>query len=497
MTQPSAAAAPPPWVLALDIGTSSARALICDAAGDPILGLVAQESYAPQADSAGASTFTPQALLAATSVAIDAVLAAAGDAARTIAGVALDSFWHSLVAVDGHNQPLTPIFTWADTRPRQAAHELRATLDGAAIHQRTGAPLHASFWPAKLRWLRQKQPEIVANAALFISVGEWLQRCFLGRSVTSLSMASGTGLLATQARAWDMDLVAELGIRPTQLPPLGDLGDALTGLAPDYAARWPMLGRVPWFPAIGDGAAANVGSDCTTPARPALTIGTTSAMRVILPLDDRPLPPALFRYLLDRNRAVIGGAFSEGGNLLAWLETVCNLPSLAQVEVAAARLAPAAHGITILPFIAGERSLGWHDDARLVLAGMTVATTPTELVRAALEALALRLGALHVVLGKMVPESAAAPLAASGGTLWQSPLLQQIVADVLGVPLTFTATREASACGAARLALAALGMAQSLPAGATTAVAPDPTTAAVYRQAALRQDALYAALLGR
>jgi gluconokinase len=494
MTQPLALHVPTPWVLALDIGTSSARALICDAVGDPIPGLVAQVAYAPQTDASGAHTFAPTELLAATVSAIDATLGLAGAAAPQIAAVALDSFWHSLVAVDAQNTPLTPVITWADTRPRQAARELRATLDGAALHQRTGAPLHASFWPAKLRWLRQTQPEAVVHAAQFISVGEWLHRCFLGRSVASLSMASGTGLLATQARTWDADLVAALGIRPAQLPPLGDLGDAQIGLAPSYAAHWPTLAAVPWFPAIGDGAAANVGSDCTTPDHPALTIGTTSAMRVILPLDARPLPPALFRYLLDCDRAVIGGALSEGGNLLAWLEATCRVPSLAQAEADAAQLAPTAHGITILPFIAGERSLGWHDGARLVMDGMTAATTPTELVRAALEALALRLGALHAVLGRAIPEAATASLAASGGTLWQSPVLQQIVADVLGVPLTFSATREASARGAAKLALVALGIAQPSVQEEIHTVAPDPTTTAAYHQAASRQEALYAAL---
>lgn len=490
---------PTPYVLALDVGTSSVRALLCDATGQAIPGQTAQQTYAPQTSTDGASTFDPAMLLTATTTVIDAVLHGAGKLTHEIRAVALDTFWHSLVALDAQDAPLTPVITWADTRPRQAAHALRAELDAAALHQRTGAPLHASYWPAKLRWLADAQPTVVAHAAQFVSVGEYLHRQFLGRSVCALCMASGTGLLTTQARAWDGELVALLGLRPTQLPPLGDLGDALTGLAPDYARRWPALAAVPWFPALGDGATANVGSDCTTPARLALTVGTSSAMRVVAPVDASPLPGGLWRYLLDRDRAVLGGALSEGGNLLAWLTRTCGLDDLNAAEARAAQLPPAAQGIDVLPFIAGERSLGWHDDARLVISGITGNTTPIDLLRALLEALAYRLGALHTALGQALPATASAQIIASGGTLLRSALLQHIVADVLGDPLTLTSVDEASARGAALLALQALGALPPggvAPAPITRTVAPDPAHAPAYRQAAARQQALYAAVLG-
>jgi gluconokinase len=222
-------------------------------------------------------------------------------------------------------------------------------------------------------------------------------------------------------------------------------------------------------------------------------------MRAVAPLDDRALPNSLWRYLLDRNRMVLGGALSEGGNLLAWLARTCQIGDLAAAEVAAAQLPPAAQGLDVLPFIAGERSLGWHDDARMIISGITSETTPTDLVRAMLEALAYRLGALHAALARALPESAGAQMIGSGGTLLRSALLQGIVADVLGAPLALTSAGEASARGAALLALRALG---ALPADAlpptdiARTVASDPTHAAIYRRAAERQQALYDALLG-
>src|SRR5579875_2158730 len=241
-----AAAHPTPYVLALDVGTSSARAIVCDALGAPISAWAAQQTYTPRTASDGASTFDAHALLAATAHVIDHALAAAGNVAREIRAVGMDTFWHSLLAVDEHNAPLTEVITWADTRPRRAARELRQRLDVASIHQRTGATLHASYWPAKLAWLRATQPDVFARAAQFISVGEWLHRRLLGKSLCSLSMASGTGLLLTAARAWDFALAAQVGARREQLPDLGDLGDGIVGLGAEYAARWPALAAIPW-----------------------------------------------------------------------------------------------------------------------------------------------------------------------------------------------------------------------------------------------------------
>src|SRR5262249_44515725 len=158
------------------------------------------------------------------------------------------------------------------TRPQEAAAKLRQKLDDATIHARTGARLHASYWPAKLCWLAIQEPETFSCVAQWLSFGEYLHRRFLGRSVCSLSMASGTGLLQARARSWDAALMDVLQVRPEQLPPLGDLHESVRGLTPAYAARWPALRNVPWFPAIGDGAAACVGSGCANRENWSVTI---------------------------------------------------------------------------------------------------------------------------------------------------------------------------------------------------------------------------------
>src|SRR5262249_35050967 len=157
----------------------------------------------------------------------------------------------------------------------------------------------------------------------------------------------------------DTDWQEFLGVRAEQLPPLGDLHDSITGLNPEFAERWPALKDVPWFPAIGDGAAANVGSGCATEENWAITIGTSSAIRVVVPLDVVP-SRGLWLYLVDAQRGLLGGALSEGGNVIAWLTSTLKLPPLSEAEALVAAMSPGGHGLTVLPFISGERSPGWH-----------------------------------------------------------------------------------------------------------------------------------------
>ncbi|MGZ3675114.1 MAG: FGGY family carbohydrate kinase, partial [Ktedonobacterales bacterium] len=322
----------PPYVLALDVGSSSVRALLYDANGDVIPEAKAQRTYDSTTAEDGEVSIDPNMLVAAVTSVIDDVLRQAGPLVEQIAAVATDTFWHSLIVLDASGRPLTPVLTWADTRADAAARELGHELDVTAIHERTGATLHTSYWPAKLRWLTQSCPDVMARAAQLVSFGEYLHRQYLGRSVCSLSMASATGLFITRQQTWDTSLLDHLGLRPEILPSLGDIHDALRGLVPANAERWQVLRDVPWFPALGDGAVANVGSGCTVPERLALTVGTTSAMRAVVPAKTVTPPPGLWLYLLDAKRALLGGALSEGGNFLAWLEKTLRLPPLTEAE---------------------------------------------------------------------------------------------------------------------------------------------------------------------
>ncbi len=490
---------PAPYILAIDVGTSSTRALLFDARGNPVPQMLAQYAYDLTMTSEGEVSVDPERLAALVERTISEVLALAGPLTNHIAAVALDTFWHGLMGVDARNRPLTPLIIWEDTRPHEAALELRNQFDEVAVHARTGARFHASYWPAKLRWLATQSPTTFSQVNQWLSFGEYVHRRWLGHSVCSLSMASGTGLLNVRACAWDADLMRALDVRPEHLPPLGDLREALQGLAASYVASWPALKNVPWFPALGDGAAACIGSGAASAENWSVTIGTSSAIRVVVSPERVTPPLGLWLYLLDGKRAVLGGALSEGGNLLNWMERTLKIPALAEVESQVAALPPDGHGLTILPFITGERSLGWHANAPLTISGLRAQTSPVDLLRAGMESLAYQLAAVYTVLCQTLQaEQHAQQVIASGGALLGSPTLAQMVADALGVPLSPSLNHEASARGAALLALETLGLlpdAMLVPPQLRSPFTPDMSRHTIYQRGAARQQQLYRRLL--
>jgi len=487
------------YILALDIGTSSVRALLFDSSGTAVPNMLAQHTYALTISKEGEVSVDADMLVDLVAQCIDEVLTAAGPLASHIKAVATDTFWHSLLGVDASGGSLMPLLTWEDTRPASAAAGLRTQLDEDAIHKSNGTRIHATYWPAKLRWLSTEQPELFNQTAQWLSFGEYLHRRFLGRSVCSLSMASGTGMLVIQTHTWDSHLQEVLGIRDEQLPQLGDLQDSIIGLKPELAARWPSLQKVPWFPAIGDGAAANVGSGCANEENWAITIGTSSAIRVVVSPDVVP-SKGLWLYLLDHKRGLLGGALSEGGNVFAWLESTLKLPPLAQAESLIASLPPDAHGLTILPMLSGERSPGWHSEASMTITGSNSHTSPIMLLRASLESLAYQLAEVYDQLNTTLEQQEIAPtLIGSGGAMLSSRTLQDILADALNAPLYPLLQHEASARGAALLALEALGMIHDIvhvPVELEAPVLPDEARHAIYEAAANRQRNLYHTLLG-
>lgn len=475
-------------ILAIDVGSSSTRASAYDDAGQAVAGMFHQVPYEPVVGHDGTVEHDPQQLLAAIATCVDAVHA--GRPGREIHAVGVTTFWHGLLGFDRDGRPATPVYMWGDTRSAPDARLLRESLDDEALHARTGCHLHTSYWPAKLRWLARERPAETGRVARWGSVGELLELALFGRSGTSVSMASGTGLFDQDRAQWDGEALAAAGVDPERLFPLADRTEGRRGLRPEWGSRWPALRTVPWFPAVGDGAASNVGSDCTDPTVMALNVGTSAALRV---LGDTTAPPprGLWRYRLDRRTSLTGGALSEGGNAYAWCRKVLRLPDDEATEAALTALGADEHGLTVLPFLAGERSPGWRGDRRATLTGLSLDASALTILRAMLESVALRLARVYELLGpRAAPEHV---VVGSGGALAASAAWAQIIADALGRPLIVSPEEEATSRGAALLALDALGRrpfdaAASTPSGTT--FVPDPSRHARYAEALARQRTL-------
>ena len=490
-------------LLALDMGTSSVRAMLFDVKGRALPGAEAQIGYAQRTTADGGVEADAETLLETTVECLRRLLHAADvDTKRSLAGVGISCFWHSLVGVGEKGRAVTPVLSWADTRSQAQAQRLRQEADPAAYHARTGCELHTSFWPAKLRWLHETQKETFAQVHRWMSFGEYLLLRLCGQSSCSLSMASGTGLFDPNANVWDRETLALLPIQMTQLNPLCDRADAVQGLTSEFAGLLAPLKDTPWFPALGDGACSNAGSGGTDRRRIALNVGTSAALRVMVQADHMAITPGLFCYRADRERFLIGGAFANGGNVFAWSRATLQLSDTKVNSRRISTMQPDEHGLTVLPFWAGERSPGWHVGARAAITGMNLHTTPLDILRASLEASAYRFAAVRDLLGRLPPEwgpGADAEIIVSGGALVHDPVWTQIIADVFGVPVTASRIAEASSRGAALFAARSLGLISHLsdmPLYRGRTFHPDAARHALYQDARARHEALYHQMLG-
>jgi gluconokinase len=481
MTLPLPPARRGPWILALDVGTSSVRAQWVDAAGAPLAeDPAARAEYAWHVSDAGAMEADAEALADLCIGIIDGAVHAGRAAGIQPAAVATAVFWHGLVGIGADGRAATPLYGWGDGRARGAADGLRARLDEAAVHRRTGCFLHELYPAAKLVWLAGAAGDTLPRA--WAGPGELLMLRLFGALRTSLSMASGTGLLELRRGTWDGEMLDAAGITADALPPVDDA--PFRGLRPDFAARWPELAEVPWFPPLGDGACASLGMGAAG-RRVGLTVGTSAAVRVLREDADAAVPDGLWCYRLDAGRTVCGRALSNGGAGYEWLRRTLLLPSPDELEARLAAMRPGAHGLAVIPRLLPERPPRGAGPETASITGMTAATGAVEIARAWLEASAGEVaGALDAVEVAFGP---ADEVVAGGGALNASPAWTRIIADALGRPLRLTPHAEPTLRGAALLALeriGAIGDAVALAAAddGGERMMPDAASHAVYRE---------------
>lgn len=487
-----------PFIVALDVGTSSVRALLYDGncnAVEPTT-LFGRAQVGLQTDPSGMAVFDAEAVPNAIAEVLDALLGKLGLSASKIRGVAIDTFVSNLIGLDTNYQPLTPLYTYADTRCAEDARRLRASCDQAQVHDRNGCMIHSSYYPARLAWEKRQHGERFARVRHWWNLGTFLAWVFHGSDTVSYSTASWTGLLNRRTLKWDDAWLKELGIATEQLPQISDLAPGLQGLKEPWRSRWPALADARWFLSIGDGAAANIGSGSVDENHMALTIGTTAAMRVVPSQIPEKIPLGLWNYRVDGRRPLVGGALTEGGNVHEWLQKTLKLPDARECEQWLLEAPPARHGLRMLPFFAGERAPGWRDDATAAIGGIRIGTTAMDILQAGLESVALRLGQIYRRLASMAGPNHR--ILASGGFL-QSPAWVRMIASVLGKPITACLEPEATSRGVALLALEAMGTFSggSLPVPELgTTFEPDMLANKVYQEALLNQEDLYRRLLG-
>jgi glycerol kinase len=454
------------FVLALDQGTTSSRAVLIDADG-ALVGM-ASEEFPQIYPRPGWVEHDPEAIWGSQAAAARRVLAESGVSATEVAAVGIANQRETtLVWERASGRPIANAIVWQCRRTAERCDALRAAGRAEWLRARTGLVLDAYFSGTKLAWLLDQVPgarEQASRGALcFGTVDTFLLWRATGGRVfaTDPSNASRTLLYNLATGDWDDEILAELRVPRAMLPEIRPS----SGLFAETDAG--LLGHsVPIAGVAGDQQAALFGQACHTPGLVKNTYGTGCFLLAMA--GDAPPQPgegllATVAWQVagaPRSFAVEGSVFIAGA-AVQWLRDGLGLIDSAAETEALARSVPDTGGVTFVPAFVGLGAPYWDPYARGTLVGLTRGTTRAHLVRATLEAICLQTcDVVGAMAAGTLPMTA---LRVDGGAAANDFLLQR-QADLLGVPVERPRVRETTALGAAFLAGLAAGVWPSLPA---------------------------------
>jgi gluconokinase len=439
----------PDAVLAVDLGTTSTKAVVFAADGT-VLG-EGDAGYPLAEPEPGAAVQDPEIVWEAVGDAVAA--AAAGGPA--LAAVSFSGAMHGLLGVDVDGDPVGPLLTWADSRAAGVAARWRAgEVDTLALHRRTGTPVHSMSPLVKLAWLRRERPSLHAAVARWGGVKEFVLGRATGRRVSDASCASGTGLRDLATRTWDDEALALAGIGRGALDDLVETADVVGTLTDAVADAWGVTRGLPVVAGGADGPLANLGLGAVRPGVLACSIGTSGALRLAT---DRPaVDPRgrLFCYELTPSRWVVGGATTNGGVVLDWAAETFGADTTTLLAEAA-EVPPGADGLLAVPHLLAERAPRWDGGIGGAFLNLRREHRRGHLARALLEGVCLQ---LRLVLESVREAGMAVDEVRATGGFARSAFWRGLLADVLGVPVGYPEGHQGSAWGAALLGRQGVGL---------------------------------------
>jgi glycerol kinase len=448
------------YVLALDQGTTSSRAIVFDAHGVPCA--MAQQEFAQSYPQPGWVEHDPETLWHTQVTVAVTALAQAGIKANEVAALGIANQRETTLLWDRNTgTAVAPAIVWQDRRTAEHCARLRAAGREAGIRARTGLVLDPYFSATKLAWLLDSRPGLrlraEAGELAFGTVDSWLTWKLTGGSVhvTDASNASRTLLFDLHQGDWSDALLAEFGIPRAVLPRVV----ASSGVV-GHVTTISELAGIPIAALVGDQQGALAGQACFAAGLAKNTYGT-GCFLLMHTGDQAPeasnglLSTVAGRHGDTLSYALEGSVFI-GGAVVQWLRDGIGLiKSAGEIEALAASV-PDAGGVVFVPAFSGLGAPHWDPYARGAMFGLTRGTTAAHIARAALESIVLQVADLVTAL-ETQSRQALAELRVDGGAAANN-LLLQLQADLLGRPIVRPVVTETTALGAAYLAGIAVGV---------------------------------------
>lgn len=472
------------YILALDQGTTSTRAILFDAALAPVA--TAQQEFTQHFPHSGWVEHEPEDLWRTSIDTMRAAIAKAGIAAREVAALGITNQRETVVVWErATGKPIHRAIVWQDRRTAEACAALRESGHEPLITTRTGLLADPYFSATKIAWLLDHVPgardAAEAGALAFGTVDAFLVWRLTGGRVhaTDATNAARTLLCDIRSGAWDDEMLALFRIPRAMLPEIRDCAAEFGATEPD------LLGAaVPIRGIAGDQQAATLGQGCVAPGMMKSTYGTGCFALLntgAAPVVSRARLLSTIAYQLGGTRTyALEGAIFVAGAAVQWLRDGLGVIGSAAETQALAEAADPAQRVILVPAFTGLGAPWWDADARGALYGLTRGTGPRELARAALESVGFQTRDLIEAMRRDWGAAAGSVLRVDGG-MTASDWTMQFLADILGAPVDRPVVTETTALGAAYLAALQSGL------------APEPDAWAARWQAARRFEPAMAA----
>jgi xylulokinase len=370
-----------------------------------------------------------------------------------VAAIAITHQRETFACLDAAGEAVRPAILWLDTR----AAEQIARLGTPEVHRRTGKPPSTTPSLYKLAWLAEHEPEVLERTDVVVDVGGYLVLHLTGERLTSWASADPMSLVDLGTFSWSPCLISQAGLTAAQLPGLVAPGTVIGTVHADAAEATGLPIGTPVVAGAGDGQCAGLGAGVVGPGVAYLNLGTALALGIH---SDTYGYAATYRTLASplAGGYTLEALLASGALSIRWFRDLLGAAGRDVTEAELERMAGAvpagARGLLFLPYLTSAETPYWDADARACFVGLSVGHGLAEMYRAVLEGLAyeerLSLELIEAETGVRVER-----VRALGGAA-RSRLLIQTLADVLGRPIDLCDEVEATALGAAILAMAAV-----------------------------------------
>lgn len=445
-------------ILGIDLGTSSIKLILVNDLGTVLA--TATKEYPLYTPNPGWAEQNPAEWISALRDGMRNLLASYPEGVEKIQGIGVTGQMHGIVPIDEKGQPLSAAMIWADRRCDEEVRELEEKLPVSTWMGITGSRPNVSFSLPKILWFRRHMPDLYEKTVCFLLPKDYIRFVLTGSFATDESDASATLMFDIKQKKWSEEILGELGVSSSHLPPVYPSAHLTEALNSDGSNILGIPAGIPVVCGLGDAQAQAIGNGIASPGSWLCTVGTGG--QIFTPVEEPVMDMEGQIHTLchgEKGTWNLMGATLSAGASLQWLAAkVLNMDG-EQKYNQLMELVPesciGSNGLIFLPYLFGERTPHMDDKVKGAFVGLSYSHNRADMVRAVLEGVLFSLReSIEIIHGLQIkyPKE----ICITGGAA-ESAVWRQLAADIFGVPISRCSSRSGSAYGAVILAAVGIG----------------------------------------